>query len=93
VELFFCFKKGLVERGKAKELVCLASVVLPVHGGRWISVEWHWGCGVGVAAEGFAAAAVGGGPLLFVTAVLCPRWFPIFPSFFFASFSLGFGSD
>jgi hypothetical protein len=26
-----------------------------VRGGHWISVEWHWGCGVGVAAEGFAA--------------------------------------
>jgi hypothetical protein len=94
--IFFLLKK-LVERGKAKDLVYLASVVLSVRGlvrgGRRISVEWHWGCGVGVAAERFVAVAAGGGRPLLVTAVLHRRWFPVFPSFFCVSFSLGFGSD
>jgi hypothetical protein len=85
VELFFCLKK-LVERGKAKDLVYLAYVVLSVRGlvrgGRRISVEWHWGCGVGVAAERFTVVAAGGGRPLLVTAVSLLPVVSSFPLFF-----------
>jgi hypothetical protein len=73
----------------------MSSIVFSVRGlvrdGHWISVEWHWGCGV--ASRLRASLPAGGGPPLLVTAVLHRRWFPVFPSFFFASFSLRFGSD
>jgi hypothetical protein len=74
-----------------KSYVWLLFVVLFV-----AAIGFQWS-GIGDAAwesRPRASLPAGGGPPLLVTAVLRRRWFPVFPSFFFAFFfSLRYGPD